>query len=69
MRSYNCLKAANIKYLADLVRKQESELLKFKNFGKKSLAELTDIVNNFGLKFGMDVDLYINDNNENNKKV
>ncbi len=69
VRSYNCLKAANIKNLAELVRKQESELLKFKNFGKKSLAELTDIVNNFGLKFGMDVDLYINDNNENNKKV
>lgn len=69
VRSYNCLKAANIRYLADLVRKQESELIKFKNFGKKSLAELTDIVNNFGLKFGMDVDLYINDNNENNKKV
>jgi DNA-directed RNA polymerase subunit alpha len=65
VRSYNCLKAANIKYLADLVRKQESELLKFKNFGKKSLHELTDIVNNFGLKFGMDVDLYINDNNDN----
>lgn len=66
VRSYNCLKAANIRHLADLVRKQESELLKFKNFGRKSLAELTDIVNNFGLRFGMDVDLYINDKKDNN---
>jgi len=66
VRSYNCLKAANIKTLSDLVRKQESDLLKFKNFGRKSLAELTDIVSNFGLRFGMDVDYYINDKSDNN---
>jgi len=59
VRSHNCLKAANIKTLADLVRKDESEMLKFRNFGRKSLAELSDIVENYGLEFGMDVDKYI----------
>lgn len=59
VRSHNCLKAANIKILADLVRRDESEMLKFRNFGRKSLAELIEIVENFGLEFGMDVDKYI----------
>ncbi|GBD87170.1 DNA-directed RNA polymerase subunit alpha [bacterium BMS3Abin03] len=59
VRSHNCLKAANIKTLGDLVRKDESEMLKFRNFGRKSLAELMDIVENYGLEFGMDVDKYI----------
>lgn len=66
VRSHNCLKAANIKYLADLVRKDESEMLKFRNFGRKSLAELLEIVDNYGLEFGMDVDKYIKDKPENN---
>lgn len=66
VRSHNCLKAANIKTLGDLVRKDESEMLKFRNFGRKSLAELIDIVENYGLDFGMDVDRYLQDNNENN---
>lgn len=59
VRSHNCLKAANIKNLAELVRKDESEMLKFRNFGRKSLAELMEIVETLGLEFGMDVDLYL----------
>ncbi len=59
VRSHNCLKAANIRTLADLVRRQESDMLKFRNFGRKSLAELTEIVAQFNLSFGMDVDRYL----------
>ncbi|MEN8191249.1 MAG: DNA-directed RNA polymerase subunit alpha [Bacteroidota bacterium] len=66
VRSHNCLKAANIKTLGDLVRKEESEMLKFRNFGRKSLSELTEIVEVYGLDFGMDVDKYINYNSDNN---
>ncbi len=66
VRSHNCLKAANIKNLAELVRREESEMLKFRNFGRKSLAELMEIVENLGLEFGMDVDKYLKDENENN---
>ncbi|PID57133.1 MAG: DNA-directed RNA polymerase subunit alpha [Ignavibacteriae bacterium] len=61
VRSHNCLKAANITTMADLVRKDESEMLKFKNFGRKSLAELMDIVENHNLEFGMDVEKYLKD--------
>ena len=64
VRSHNCLRSANIKTLADLVRRTESELLKFRNFGRKSLAELSDIVEQHGLAFGMDVDKYLKDGNE-----
>jgi DNA-directed RNA polymerase subunit alpha len=66
VRSHNCLKAANIKNLADLVRKDEGEMLKFRNFGRKSLAELMEIVDNYGLEFGMDVEKYISNKIENN---
>ena len=66
VRSHNCLKAANIKILADLVRKDEAEMLKFRNFGRKSLAELMDIVEVMGLDFGMDVDKYIKTEKETN---
>ena len=59
VRSHNCLKAANIKTIADLVGRAESDMLKFRNFGRKSLAELIDIVEEFGLTFGMDVDKYL----------
>lgn len=65
VRSHNCLKAANIKILADLVRRDEAEMLKFRNFGRKSLAELMDIVEEMGLDFGMDVDKYIKTESEN----
>ncbi|TAK54947.1 MAG: DNA-directed RNA polymerase subunit alpha [Bacteroidetes bacterium] len=61
VRSHNCLRAANIKSISDLVRKDEGELLKFRNFGRKSLAELTEIVEQHGLTFGMDVDKYLKD--------
>ena len=64
VRSHNCLKAANIKNLADLVRKDEGEMLKFRNFGRKSLSELMEIVENMGLEFGMDVDKYIKEETE-----
>lgn len=64
VRSHNCLKAANIKTLGDLVKRDVSEMLKFRNFGRKSLAELTEIVENYGLEFGMDVEKYLNDKQE-----
>ncbi len=64
VRSHNCLRSANIKTIADLVRKDESELLKFRNFGRKSLAELSAIVDELGLNFGMDVDKYLKNGNE-----
>ena len=66
VRSHNCLKAANIKTLSDLVKRDESEMLKFRNFGRKSLAELIEIVENYGLEFGMDVDKYLKDKPDNN---
>jgi DNA-directed RNA polymerase subunit alpha len=63
VRSHNCLRAANIKTLADLVRRDEPELLKFRNFGRKSLAELSEIIEQYGLTFGMDVEKYLQDTN------
>ncbi|HZK75339.1 MAG TPA: DNA-directed RNA polymerase subunit alpha C-terminal domain-containing protein, partial [Candidatus Kapabacteria bacterium] len=59
VRSQNCLRAASIKNIADLVRKDERDLLTFRNFGRKSLDELGRIVDSLGLTFGMDVDRYI----------
>ncbi|MFP4416103.1 MAG: DNA-directed RNA polymerase subunit alpha [Chitinispirillaceae bacterium] len=56
VRSNNCLRAANIHTLADLVRNQETDMLKYKNFGRKSLIELNQVLANLGLSFGMDVD-------------
>lgn len=64
VRSHNCLRAANIKTIADLVSKDEPELLKFRNFGRKSLAELSEIIEQFNLTFGMDVEKYLHDVNE-----
>lgn len=61
VRAQNCLRSANIKTLADLVRHQEVEMLQFRNFGRKSLAELGEILHENGLTFGMDVDKYINE--------
>ncbi len=59
VRSQNCLRAANIKNIAELVRKDERDLLTFRNFGRKSLDELGKIVDSLGLTFGMDVDRYL----------
>jgi len=62
VRSHNCLKAANIKSIGDLVRKDEQMMLKFRNFGRKSLTELNKILEERGLHFGMDVDKYFKEN-------
>jgi DNA-directed RNA polymerase subunit alpha len=59
VRSHNCLKNANIKTIGDLVRLDESELLKFRNFGRKSLQEIHDILEKKSLFFGMEVDKYL----------
>ena len=56
VRSYNCLKNANIQTIGDLVQKTESEMLRTKNFGRKSLNEIKDILNGLGLTFGMRLD-------------
>lgn len=64
VRSHNCLKAANIRNLADLVKRDESEMLRFRNFGRKSLAELMEIVETLGLEFGMDIDKYLKEETE-----
>jgi DNA-directed RNA polymerase subunit alpha len=61
VRAQNCLRSANIKTLADLVKHQEVEMLQFRNFGRKSLAELGEILHENGLSFGMDVDKYLNE--------
>ncbi len=55
VRAYNCLKAADIKTLGDLVSYNIADLLKFRNFGKKSLTELEELVADKSLSFGMDV--------------
>ncbi len=59
VRSHNCLKAANIRNIGDLVTKDEGEMLKFKNFGRKSLLELGKILEERGLHFGMNIDKYV----------
>src|SRR6266436_247364 len=58
VRSSNCLKAADIKTIGDLVTKSEGEMLKYRNFGRKSLKEIADILGGMGLNFGMDVSKY-----------
>jgi DNA-directed RNA polymerase subunit alpha len=58
VRAYNCLKAADIKSLADLVSYDIADLLKFRNFGKKSLSELEELVRDKGLTFGIDIAKY-----------
>lgn len=58
VRAFNCLKAADIKTLGELVSYQIGDMLKFRNFGKKSLAELEELVASKGLSFGMDVSKY-----------
>lgn len=58
VRALNCLKAADVETLGDLVSYNKNDLLKFRNFGKKSLTELEDLVDNKGLTFGMNVAKY-----------
>ena len=61
VRSHNCLQAAGIKYIYELVNKEENAMLKYKNFGRKSLTELVEKLDEMGLHFGMDVDKYLID--------
>jgi DNA-directed RNA polymerase subunit alpha len=58
VRALNCLKAAEVDTLGDLVRFNKNDLLKFRNFGKKSLTELDELLENMSLSFGMDVSKY-----------
>lgn len=56
VRSANCLKNANIRYIGELVQKTEAEMLKTKNFGRKSLNEIKEILSEMGLSLGMKID-------------
>jgi DNA-directed RNA polymerase subunit alpha len=58
VRALNCLKAADVDSLGDLVTYNRNDLLKFRNFGKKSLTELDELLDNMGLSFGMDISKY-----------
>jgi DNA-directed RNA polymerase subunit alpha len=58
VRAYNCLKAADVKSLGDLAKLEISDMMKFRNFGKKSLAELEQLIQEKGLTFGMDLSKY-----------
>lgn len=58
VRAYNCLKSADIRTLGDLARLEVADMMKFRNFGKKSLTELEQLVADKGLHFGMDVQKY-----------
>ena len=58
VRALNCLKAADVETLGDLVQYQKTDLLKFRNFGKKSLTELDDLLESLNLTFGTDISKY-----------
>ena len=58
VRALNCLKAANVETIGDLVKYNKSDLLKFRNFGKKSLSELDDLLQSLNPSFGMDISKY-----------
>ncbi len=58
VRALNCLKAADVETLGELVSFNKTDLLKFRNFGKKSLTELDDLLDNLNLSFGMDISKY-----------
>lgn len=59
VRAYNCLKSANINSIGELVARDEQDLLKFRNFGKKSLTELQEVIDEKNLQFGMDVSKFL----------
>ena len=61
VRSHNCLEAAGITLIGELVDKDETEMLEYKNFGRKSLNELIEKLETMGLKFGMDTSPYVED--------
>lgn len=58
VRAYNCLKSADVRTLGELARLEISDMMKFRNFGKKSLTELEQLIEEKGLTFGMDVSKY-----------
>jgi DNA-directed RNA polymerase subunit alpha len=57
VRAFNCLKNANVKTIGDLVQRTEHEMLRTKNFGRKSLNEIKDMLNSMGLHFGMKINM------------
>ena len=59
VRSHNCLQAAGIETIGELVDKEESQMLRYKNFGRKSLTELVQKLGELNLKFGMDISQYL----------
>jgi len=65
VRSSNCLRAANIQTLEDLVTKTEAEMLKYRNFGRKSLNEIGTLLESMGLAFGMDISKYLEPQKQN----
>jgi DNA-directed RNA polymerase subunit alpha len=65
VRSSNCLRAANIQTLEDLVTKSETEMLKYRNFGRKSLNEIGTLLESMGLSFGMDISKYMEPQKQN----
>ena len=67
VRSANCLEAANIKTIGDLVRRTESQMLKYKNFGRKSLTEINEILSPMSLNLGMDVEARLKSKNATSK--
>ena len=58
VRALNCLKAADVETLGELVQYNKNDLLKFRNFGKKSLTELDDLLESLNLSFGTDISKY-----------
>ena len=64
VRSQNCLKATNIKTIGDLVKMEDTDMLKFRNFGRKSLTELTKMLEEKGLQFGMNISKYLKNNED-----
>lgn len=67
VRAANCLKEAEIKTLGDLVQKTEQEMLKYKNFGKRSLQELIKVLEGKGLQFGIDISEYLEEEKSESK--
>jgi DNA-directed RNA polymerase subunit alpha len=64
VRSSNCLRAANIQTIQDLVTKTEAEMLKYRNFGRKSLNEINSVLESMDLSFGMDISRYLEPENK-----
>jgi DNA-directed RNA polymerase subunit alpha len=69
VRSSNCLKAANLRTLGELVRKTEADMLKYRNFGRKSLKEIVDILDGMGLSLGMDIDAILRGEKKLERKI